>query len=142
MIRAFIDSLVGRFIAVLFVGLAIYGVYKTVQANHLRSEVVELRSDLEETEGKLKAAYEVIEALERVSQGRERDRAIVREVAAEIVESPNAEVLVPSDIADLWAAGIDRLRDEAGSSVHPAEPVDVRAPGAPLGGRSDGSPTG
>jgi len=138
MIRAFIDSLFGRFIAILFVGLVIFAVYKAVQAHVLQGQVVELRADLEETEGKLKAAYTAIEALERVAAGRERDRVIVREVATQIAESPNAEVLVPSDLANLWATGIDRLRVEAG--VHPSELVAVRAPGAPIGGRLDSRP--
>jgi len=83
---------------------------------------------------KLKAAQDtiaeqtrVILALEAVSVRERVVTRVVDRVVTQISESPNAEILVPSDIAAAWATGIDGLRDDKPTGTAP-NADNVRGP--------------
>lgn len=102
----FFDTVIGRVFALAFVVLVGYAAWQTIAAHRAETRVAELTQEL-------KGVRKAMEVIERVAEEREESRVITTEVVTHIMESPNAEVLVPSDIALSWAAGIDRLRDEA-----------------------------
>jgi len=68
-----------------------------------------------------------------------RDTIIIQaseDADAAILEAPNAEVLVPSDVASAWAAGIDSVRN-AGANDAPKHDVPRLGTDATKRGRLD-----
>lgn len=69
---------------------------------------------LEEAREVSEAQANIIESQSRITVREIRTNTIVREATQAIEEAPNAQVLVPNDVAVPWADGIDRLRNDAG----------------------------
>lgn len=85
-----------------------------------------LTKDALEDQRELTAQYE--NALEVVQDIDRRDTIIIRasdEADRAIQEAPNADTLVPPDVASAWAAGIDSVRD---AGTEPADGHDLLGP--------------
>lgn len=63
----------------------------------------------------------IVESQDRIAELETRLDRILNEVTQTIEESPNAQVLVPADIATAWGDGIDRLRDAGSNANEPAK---------------------
>jgi GT2 family glycosyltransferase len=92
-----------------------------------------LVTDLALTKDALEDSREEAAKYERIVevQGRidERDEVIIRrsrDATEAIMEAPNADMPIPLDDAIAWAAGIDSLRDDAGTP----DKYDVPRPAA------------
>lgn len=53
----------------------------------------------------------IIQSQDRIAEFENRLDVRLSELEQQIEESPNAQILIPADVANIWADGIDSLRD-------------------------------
>lgn len=63
----------------------------------------------------------IIQSQDRITEFENRLDRRLSELAQQIEESPNAQILIPPDVANIWADGIDRLRNEGANADEPAK---------------------
>lgn len=80
---------------------------------------------------------QVIEAQTRISEHEDHTNRITERVIERVMESPNANAPVPSDLADAWLDGIDSLRDDSGKPDERHEELSGPPSADARKGRSD-----
>lgn len=75
----------------------------------------------------------IIEAHNRISENETRVDRVVVDVVQRAMEAPNANVLVPPDVADAWLDGIDSLRNGETTVDHRDE--DLSGPASDHAGK-------
>ena len=65
----------------------------------------------------------ITEAQGRISEHAQATDNTTRVIIERVMESPNANLLVPPDLADAWLDGIERLRNDNGYTAKPNDDV-------------------
>jgi len=77
---------------------------------------------------------QVVRAANRITEREHNLDALLRRANARVMESPNAHVLVPPDLASAWIDGIDSVRHD-GKSPTGQPPHDMPRSGSPDAGK-------
>lgn len=82
--------------------------------------------DAQEAKAMAREANQIIAAQTRISENETRVDRVTVDVVQRALEAPNANELVPPDLADAWFGGVDSVRNSASAADKQSE--DVQRP--------------